>query len=366
MDAEVHLQIWRRPTNDHGVWSECRCRDNQSPDDGKKRARRPAIQSGTRCTALSPQTVILTTQAFIASPSVWPRKDPSRRQSVFNEVLKVTDCASVACLRDASEQTLFNANSYLVVNVSDGRSGALGPGSGFAPFVDGEYITDLLPALLTRGQHNKRIKRVAVGNTANEGMTQSPPAEVMPGAFPHFVRGTIPGASDETIERVKALYSYPPEHPEKLGWDWATDVVFACNAYFTAKEYMNQAQRYVMSIPPGSHGLDQSCMIPVSKGGRRRLRSSLLTQTDWFYQNDRITRVANITIARQFQEYVRRFVTGGKNREYPDLADWPRYGPKETVFDVTLDGFKRQEDYWEVNRRCQVLNEIFNDPKNSA
>ena len=36
------------------------------------------------------------------------------------------------------------------------------------------------------------------------------------------------------------------------------------------------------------------------------------------------------------------------------------------MFDVTVDGFEREKDYWEVHRRCQVLNEIFNDPKNSA
>ena len=191
-------------------------------------------------------------------------------------VLKATDCSSVACVRDASEQDLFNANSYLVVNASDGKSGTLGPGSGFAPFVDGDYITDLLPALLTKGRHNRKVKAVVASNMANEGMTQSPPAEVMPGAFPDFVRGTIPGASDETVERITALYRYPPDHPEKLGWAWATDVVFACNAHFTAKVYKNRAQRYVMSIPPASHGLDQGCMFPVSRARRGRDGVSLI------------------------------------------------------------------------------------------
>lgn len=198
------------------------------------------------------------TKAFIASPGVWPRKEPSRQQAVFNEVLKATDCTSVDCLRDASEETLFNANSYLVVNVTDGKTGALGPGTGFAPVVDGDYITDLLPTLLTKGRYNKKVKNVAVGNTANEGLGMGPP-EGMPGLFPYLVRGTIPGATDATVERIQSLYSYPPELPQKLGWDWATDISFACNAYFTAKAYKNHAQRHVMSIPPADHGSDLGC-----------------------------------------------------------------------------------------------------------
>lgn len=197
-------------------------------------------------------------QAFIASPAVWPRRDPSRRLSVYNAVLEAANCTSITCLREASEEQLFNANSYLISNATDGASGALGPGPGFTAVVDGVYIRDFLPKLFQEGKYNKGVKRVISGNMVNEGQSMSPDAN-MPKAFPALVRATAPNVSDEDIARIQALYNFPPELPQKLAWDWATDMTFACNAYHAANAYGNQAQRYAMSIPPGIHGLDMNC-----------------------------------------------------------------------------------------------------------
>jgi hypothetical protein len=86
---------------------------------------------------------------------------------------------------------------------------------------------------------------------------------------------------------------------------------------------------------------------------------------DFFYRDNVSTPVPDIAIARQFQEYLRRFITGGENKiEFPTLPDWPAYGSKEIVYNVTLNGFEKQRDYWEVNRRSQVLNKIFADRRN--
>lgn len=161
-------------------------------------------------------------------------------------------------MRDASPEALFRANSYLITNLTDGSSGAFGPGTGFTPIVDGAYITDHVSTLLARGLYNRGIKQVIVGNTANEGMHMSPDAD-MPNAFPALVRETVPNADDATIRRIQSLYEYPAELPQKLAWDWATDMTFACNAYFTAKAYGDRARRYVMAIPPATHGLDLNC-----------------------------------------------------------------------------------------------------------
>ncbi|KAK2871625.1 hypothetical protein FQN49_002997 [Arthroderma sp. PD_2] len=285
-------------------------------------------------------------RAFIASPGVWPRRDPSRRQAVFDSVLQAANCTSVDCLRELPEKDLFKANEYLLVNVTDGHTGALGPGPGFCPVVDGEYIKDLLPTILSKGEgYNKRVSRVAVSNMALEGLGQAP-MDHMPELFPFLVRGTIPHASNETIQKIQSLYEYPPDLAVKLGWDWVTDITFACNAYFTAKAYAHKAQRYVMSVPPATHALDQSY---------------------YFYQDNATTPVTSVKLAREFQEHVRRFITGGKNKKkFPDLEDFPTYGQSETTFNITLDGWKKEKDYWEVNRRCQILKEIIGDPKNGA
>ncbi|EEQ28242.1 hypothetical protein McanMca71_005942 [Microsporum canis] len=284
-------------------------------------------------------------RAFIASPGVWPRRDPSRRQAVFDSVLKAANCDSVDCLRKLPEKDLFKANEYLLVNVTDGKTGALGPGPGFTPVVDGKYITDLLHTTLRRGRHNQRVSKLAVSNMALEGLGQAPP-DHMPELFPYLVRGTIPHASDETVQKIQSLYSYPPDLPAKLGWDWVTDISYACNAYYTAKAYAQKAQRYVMSVPPATHALDQSY---------------------YFYQDNTTTPVTSVRLAREFQEHVRRFITDGKNKKkFPSLEDFPTYGHSETIFNITLDGWKKERDYWETNRRCQILQEIIADPKNGA
>lgn len=83
--------------------------------------------------------------------------------------------------------------------------------------------------------------------------------ENMPQAFPDLVRENFPTASNETIERIQSLFPYPPELPEKLAWDWFTSMLHACHAYSISKAYGDKARRYVMTIPPATHGLDLSC-----------------------------------------------------------------------------------------------------------
>ncbi|KLJ12934.1 hypothetical protein EMPG_12101 [Blastomyces silverae] len=107
-------------------------------------------------------------QAFMSSPCIWPRRDPTHQQAVFDEVLRAANCTSVACLRDAPQEVLFKANSFLITDVGDGSTGALGPLTGFTPVVDGKYIKDLPTALLARGSYNRKVKRVVVGNPMRE------------------------------------------------------------------------------------------------------------------------------------------------------------------------------------------------------
>jgi hypothetical protein len=108
--------------------------------------------------------------------------------------------------------------------------------------------------LLEQGRFHK-IKRVLAANTALEGMSLIGDAN-MPEAFPNLVRPVFPTASKETIERIASLFPYPPETPEKLAWDWLTAIVFACHSQSVANAYRNRARRYVLSVPPATHGYD--------------------------------------------------------------------------------------------------------------
>lgn len=37
-------------------------------------------------------------EAFIALQRVWPRREPSRRQAVFDKALKAANCSSIECM----------------------------------------------------------------------------------------------------------------------------------------------------------------------------------------------------------------------------------------------------------------------------
>lgn len=242
------------------------------------------------------------------------------------------------------------------------------PGVGFSPVVDGEYIQDLPYVLYKQGRFHKEVEQVISGNLINETAATVPGAN-MPEKFPELVRKTIPNADDATIELIQSLYEYPPDKPEKLAWDYMSDMLFACNAHNIAKAYKCDAKRYVMSIPPAVHGQDVSCMAspPPPKKGQVRKQLTIPFLPDFFFYNQELTPVESIPIAREFQERLRRYITGAKNLEkYPDLDDWASYDRDETTYDITLDGFEVSQDPLEVNGRCEILNEIFADPKNGA
>ncbi|KAL2380361.1 hypothetical protein RJZ90_004654 [Blastomyces dermatitidis] len=145
---------------------------------------------------------------------------------MFDGILRAANCTTVACLRDAPQEVLFKANSFLINEVGDGSTGALGPLTGFTPVVDGKYIEDLPTALLARGSYNRKVKRVVV---------------------------------------------------------------------------------------------------------------------DFLFNSNASTPATDIAAAREFQEYVRRFVTFERNQEdYRGLDDWPN-GPGETSFEIVLGSFEVQK-----------------------
>jgi hypothetical protein len=82
----------------------------------------------------------------------------------------------------------------------------------------------------------------------------------MPEAFPDLVRKVLPTASNSTIAAIEAHFPYPADNPAQLAWDYTTAMVFECNAYNVAKAFKEKAHRYIMTIPPATHGQDVLCM----------------------------------------------------------------------------------------------------------
>ena len=82
----------------------------------------------------------------------------------------------------------------------------------------------------------------------------------MPSRFSALVRANIPNASNESINALQSLYNYSPDLPQKLAWDYVTDIVFGCTVSNIAKAYRDRARRFLFSVPPAFHGQDMGCM----------------------------------------------------------------------------------------------------------
>lgn len=83
-------------------------------------------------------------------------------------------------------------------------SDTTGPGVGFMPVVDGEYVQDISNVLYKQGRFHKEVEQVISGNLINEGMSL-PVGQGMLENFPKSVRNFLPGANDTTIELIESL-----------------------------------------------------------------------------------------------------------------------------------------------------------------
>ncbi|PLN79067.1 Alpha/Beta hydrolase protein [Aspergillus taichungensis] len=279
-------------------------------------------------------------KAFVSSLAMLPRREvTSRRASVFKEVLQATKCKSVECLRDVPARALVAANKHLLTEVFSGSGGAtFGPGIGFGPIPDGEYIPDALTVLFSLRRVNPRVKAVVVGNTADEGLGTTPDITNF-AEFAELVRRAIPDASKETVQRIRTLYPQPDSKIQDVANDWTTDVVQGCNAQGLAKAYASKAQRYVFSVPPATHSLDLNYI---------------------FFVDNETTPVEDISLAKNIQDRTLDFFHGRNNGE------WPFYGNKSTIVNVAAKGFQKQVDPWAKKPNCQTILKIIMDSKNGA
>lgn len=93
---------------------------------------------------------------------------------IYRLFLIAANCSDVACLRNASSDTMMKANQYLFLDVPPGDFP--GPGIGFGPIVDEDLIV-ALPDQILNNTHGPRcrsnVKRVIAGGIANEGAFSS-------------------------------------------------------------------------------------------------------------------------------------------------------------------------------------------------
>lgn len=199
--------------------------------------------------------------------------------------------------------------------------------------------------------------------------------ENMPEAFPDLVRRVLPTASNTTIAAIEAHFPYPADNPAELAWDYTTAMAFECNAYNIANSFKDKTHRYIMSIPPATHGQDVLCMLYHELTYQSAFQKWYvsLTSADMFYSDDVTTPVANVTTALQYQTYIRQFVSGNAKPYLSDTVnatnlapDWPVYGQDSRFFNISLGGFVDEVMPASREESCNFLNQVTTDPVNGA
>lgn len=109
-------------------------------------------------------------QAFISSPALSLKSNVSeRRQHVFDSILNATNCSSLTCLQDTSEEVMREVNRYLINDTpSLSGGGNFGPGIGFGPVVDEVLVPGLPIANPTLHKSLSRLEGIIIANMANE------------------------------------------------------------------------------------------------------------------------------------------------------------------------------------------------------
>ncbi|KAF2684898.1 putative lipase 1 [Lentithecium fluviatile CBS 122367] len=289
-------------------------------------------------------------QAWISSPAIAPRKSLERSRPVFDFILNSTNCTDVACLRRLPESAMRDANKLIFDQIPSPGGGSLGLNPGLTPTVDGELLSDLPVTAFTKGNFNKGLKQLFIGNTAFEGLGLSSDRD-MPSRFPELVRGNIPSASNESIARLQSMYNYPPELPEKLAWDYTTDIVFGCTASNIAAAYSDRARRFLFSVPPATHGLDISY---------------------FFFADNTTTPVVDLGVALASESYLlqcmfRKDFSVNPNAPYArPLSEWPYAQSNETTANIAAGGYVFRPMGTDVRMRCAYINEILTDQRNGV
>lgn len=166
--------------------------------------------------------------------------------------------------------------------------------------------------------------------------------------WPDFLQRFIQTPTSKTLSEVAARYPANPSNPGSPFNNFATDIGFACYSQTLSEAWKEDAYRYVMSIPPATHALDQAY---------------------YFFVDDVLTPgPVDVHIARQFQRYLPDFVLYGNPNgkcedDHPQVPVWPNYGEAQ-IFNITCEGFVPTLDPWSLDDKCGFILDIIQDPAN--
>ncbi|EPS43555.1 hypothetical protein H072_2396 [Dactylellina haptotyla CBS 200.50] len=290
-------------------------------------------------------------QAIITSPGYRPHVNRSAAMSeIYNGFLDAANCSDIKCLRSLPSSAIAKANEQLIFDIPN-RQGFIGPSIGFGPIIDGDLVTALPEQLLEKGKYHRSVQKVLTANMVADGLGATSSNAT---TWVDFLPIWMSNPTARTIEIANATW---PNTTGLALQTFAQDAIYACHAWRTAKVWGSNAYRYSMSIPPATHGQDQFYYLYVN---------GTYEQTSVEYPK----------VARQLQAYFRRFIlqgyAGGGEESCGDNEKimtatpqhWPAYGNMQRWVNITNDTFILTYGEEDQAKRCEVLLDLINDPRN--
>lgn len=187
-----------------------------------------------------------------------PAFEPQSAKKVLDQYTKFekdSGCAGLglACLRTKTTAALQNANLAIV---ADSQYGTFG----FGPTIDNTYIYDYPGIEMASGNYWKDVSIIYAHNS-EEGVIFADPLKIFNSDVDNLLKANFPNMTTANFNAMTKLYPYPGLLSEFLTnfgrleqtiGDWVVN----CNTRFLAKAYAGKAYGYVVTVPPGVHGLD--------------------------------------------------------------------------------------------------------------
>ncbi|KAL9086747.1 MAG: hypothetical protein Q9159_003966 [Coniocarpon cinnabarinum] len=212
----------------------------------------------------------------LASSAFWEktyRFDAPEAQGVYDAFANMTGCTgpnSLGCLKQADLQDLSTAALAISASHTYNTSSYT-----WAPVIDGIFLTQLLSSATANGEVNidlgwgmynlhegeNFIPPELQNDTTTPGMPQFNSSEA---SFEHWLRGYLPGLSDDDLDELQVLYpaSGTAEALPQYNTTYVRaglifrDSTLACPGYWMAEASHVQGYLGEYTIAPAKHGSD--------------------------------------------------------------------------------------------------------------
>ncbi|WYZ37729.1 hypothetical protein EsH8_II_001235 [Colletotrichum jinshuiense] len=259
-------------------------------------------------------------RAILQSPGFEPVTGPGKKKARFDEVLKwasyfnSSNVSSLDELKQLPFDVMWKVNQITVAATYWGAFG-------WGPVVDGDFVPDILGALLSQGKFDSSVE-VLTGHNSDEGFIFASPLITNDEEYvSSLLKLLLPDASDEVLDYLNtelypAIYNgtYSWETPLERTAATIADAWFICNNRFLNTALDGNAHSYLFDVAQGWHGTDIAYTF--------------------FNNGDSVGGVPlNSSVANTLQLYLTNFAkTGDPNGA--GVPFLPKYGDNSTVMSL--------------------------------